>query len=195
MEKFKPVEIKDVISKEYQNEIYKYLTDINFDWHFMEDATSELANTVQTSTPGFGNLIYYSPHKENPHLEFFKPLVDAIAEKANLQIVKMLRIRVGFLLNTKYPIPSMPYKHNMPHRDYDQDHYVACYYVNDCDGDTVVFHETTASDKYYPMHKSTPEKGKVLLFNGWHYHASTCPKMFTKRLVITINFVADKNGQ
>lgn len=194
MDKFKPLEFHNVVDKEYQDAIYKYLTDINFDWHFMEDATAELANTIQTSTPAFGNLIYYSSHENNPHAEFFKPLVDAILEQANLKLVKMLRIRAGFLLNTKYAIPSMPYKHNTPHQDYNLDHYVACYYVNDTDGDTIVFNETTESEKYYPMHKCTPQKGKALLFNGLHYHASSCPKMFTKRLVITINFRADKNG-
>lgn len=190
---FKPVEYRQVVDSEYRDAIYDYLTDINFPWHFMEDATTEKINTVQVSTPAFGNLLYYQGQENNPHLEFFKPLIAAIEEQSNMTITNLMRVRAGFLLNTKYAIPSMPYKHNAPHRDYDQEHYVAVYYVNDTDGDTVIFHETERADKYYPMHKSSPEAGKVVLFNGWHYHASSCPKMFTKRIAITLNFTATRN--
>jgi hypothetical protein len=97
-------------------------------------------------------------------------------------------------LNTRYAISSMPYKHNLPHRKYEQDHYVAVYHVNETDGETIIFNQTEPADKYYPMHKCMPEKGKLLLFNGSHYYASTCPKVFTKRITLTINFTATKNG-
>jgi hypothetical protein len=191
---FKPREYNNVVSPSFQDEIYNYLTDINFDWHFMEDTTNEVANPLTASIPSFGNLIYY-PNKDNPHLDFFKPLLEGLEQAGNFKIIDLLRIRVGFLLNTRYPLPNMPYKHNTPHRDFEQEHYVAVYYVNKADGETVVFRETEASEKYNILHKSMPEKGKAVLFNGWHYHASTCPKMHNKRIAITINFTADiKNG-
>lgn len=185
---FKPLEIKTVVDPTYQLEIYNYLTDISFDWHFMEDATNVYANLSTTSTPSFGNLLYYNQHQENPHFEFFKPLVQKIEEASGLKIAELLRVRAGFLLNTKYSLPSQPYKYNEPHVDFNLDHYTAVYYVNESDGDTVIFNETEPSEKYYPMHKSTPEPGKVLVFNGRHFHASTCPKIHTKRIAITINF-------
>jgi len=123
----------------------------------------------------------------------FQPLLDAILEKSQLTLDTLLRVRVGFLLNTKYVLPSMPYKYNTPHRDYDQEHYTAVYYVNDSDGDTVVFHEIEESEKYRVMLKSQPNKGKALVFNGWHYHASSCPKICTKRIAVTLNFTAHGN--
>ena len=188
---YKPLEIKNVIDETYQDEIYKLLTDVNFNWHFLEDTTREYANDSLTSTPSFVNLIFHPNNDANPHYDFFKPLLDAILEKSNLKLHTLLRIRVGFLLNTKYVLPSMPYKYNTPHRDYDQDHYTAVYYVNEADGDTVVFHEIEKAEQYRIMMKSSPEKGKALLFNGWHYHASSCPKIRTKRITITLNFTAD----
>lgn len=195
MDKFKPIEIRNFVDKEYQNELYNYVTDINFPWYFMEDATTEIINTPNVSTPSFGNLIYWDKNpNHHPDIEIFKPMLAMIEEKFDLTIENLLRVRLGFLLNTKYTLSSMPYRHNQPHRDYDQEHYVAVYYVNEADGETVIFNETEAADKYYPMHKCMPEKGKMLLFNGWHYHASTCPKVFTKRIALTINFTASKNG-
>jgi hypothetical protein len=191
--KFEPLEIKNVIDVDYQNQLYQALTDVNFNWHFLEDATHEFANDSLTSTPSFVNLIFHPNNKDNPHLPLFQPLLDAILEKSQLTLDTLLRIRVGFLLNTKYVLPSMPYKYNTPHRDYDQEHYTAVYYVNDSDGDTVVFHEIEKSEKYRVMLKSQPDKGKALVFNGWHYHASSCPKICTKRIAITLNFTAHGN--
>jgi len=188
---YKPLEIKNVVDEAYQDEIYKLLTKVNFNWHFLEDTTREYANDSMTSTPSFVNLIFHPNNDANPHYQFFKPLLDAILEKSNLKLHTLLRIRVGFLLNTKYVLPSMPYKYNTPHRDYDQDHYTAVYYVNEADGDTVVFHEIEKAEQYRIMMKSSPEQGKALLFNGWHYHASSCPKIKTKRITITLNFTAD----
>lgn len=185
---FKPLEFRNVVEREQQLAIYNYLTDINFDWHFMEDTTNVFANLPQTSTPAFGNLLYYNQHAENPHYDFFKPLIQKIEEVSGLKINELLRVRAGFLLNTKYSLPSQPYKHNEPHVDFNIDHYTAVYYVNEADGDTIVFNQTEPSDKYYPLHKSTPEMGKMLLFNGRHYHASSCPKIHTKRIAITVNF-------
>lgn len=190
---FKPVEITNIIDAEYQNQIYQYLTDVNFDWHFLEDATNIYVNDTQNSTPSFANLIYRSNTDSNPHLEFFKPLIESILQKSNLKLDKLIRVRAGFLLNTKYVLPSMPYKYNTPHRDYEEEHYTAIYYVNDSDGDTFVFHEKEKSNDYKVMHKSRPDKGKVLLFDGLHYHASSCPKMCTKRIVLTLNFTATAN--
>lgn len=190
MEIFKPREYKSFVDQNYQKEIYNKLTDINFPWHFMEDATFERANTPDTSTPCFANLLYHTNYEKNPEYDFFIPLIDRLKETTQAQNFNLLRVRIGFLLNTKYSLPSQPYRYNTPHRDYDQDHYVAVYYVNETDGDTVVFRETELSEKFYPLHKCTPEAGKLLLFNGWHYHSSTCPKIHTKRIAITINFQA-----
>ena len=191
MEKFKPIEYREFVDPVYQQAMYKYVTDINFPWHFMEDATTELINTVAVSTPSFGHLVYYHKHEENPHFDFFKPMLDAIETKCNMKVNKLLRMRLGFLLNTKYPLPSMPYKFNTPHKDYDQEHFTAVYYVNQTDGETVIFNETEPAAKYYPMHRCMPERNKLLLFNGMHYHSSTCPKVFTKRIALTINFVGE----
>lgn len=192
MEKFKPIEYHDFVDKDYQEAIYKHVTDIKFNWHFMEDPTTERINTFQVSTPSFGNLIYWEKTENNDPIDFWLPVLDAIEDKFNLKITKLLRMRLGFLMNTRYAMSSQPYRHNEPHVDYDQEHYTLVYYVNESDGDTIIFNETEKAEKYYPMHKCMPQRGKALLFNGKHYHASTCPKIHTKRIVLTVNFIAHK---
>ena len=72
---FKPIEIENVIEKDYQKQILDVVTDITFDWHFMEDTTFEKTDTLNRSTPSFANLVYHPNNKENPGLEFFTPLL------------------------------------------------------------------------------------------------------------------------
>lgn len=188
---FKPLEINNVIDQEYQDRIYNLVTDIQFPWHFMEDTTHEKATDKTSSTPAFGHVVYHPSHSQNPYAEFFTPLVNAIVEQANMKLKIVHRIRLGFLLNTKYTYAGSPYQYNTVHRDMESPHWTAVYYLNDCDGSTVIFRETQIAEKYYPLHKSEPKKGKVVVFDGAHYHASTCPKVFNKRIVCTINFSAE----
>ena len=197
---FEPLEIRDVIDYNYSQAILDKVTSIDFDWHYMNDTTIEnkLEQDPKHSTPCFANLVYHPTKEHNPHLDFFMPLLTETCNKAGLKLHTLLRMRLGFLLNTKYSFPHLPYTWNTPHRDFEQEHYTACYYVNTSDGETVIFHETEqpllGKQKFHPMFKSAPLQGKVLIFNGWHYHASMCPKVFNRRIVMTMNFTARQNN-
>ncbi len=192
MEMFNPIERSQLVDREYQNSIHAYLINNDFPWYFTEDTKTERFNTPDKSTPSFGSIIYDNGCEHNPHFEFFKPLIAAIESQFNVKITELMRISADFLFNTKYPLPSMPYKHNAPQRDYQTEHFTVCYYVNETDGETVVYRETEAAEKHYPMHKCMPEKGKALMFNGLNFYANTCPKVHTKRIVLTINFTGEK---
>ncbi len=85
--------------------------------------------------------------------------------------------------------------------DFTEPHQTAVYYVNDSDGDTVVFKETVddvppgraarfANDNKFRIEAcSSPVKGKMIAFDGRHYHASMHPMKASKRIAITFNFV------
>ena len=192
MEKIKPVEVRQIVDIEYQDKIYDYLTDPSFTWNYEEDVTTALINTPAASTPTFNHVIYDYSRVENPHYGLLEQLVTEIQQQFKLKITEMINVRAEFLLNTKYPIPSLPYKHNTPHRDYDTEHFVVTYYVNESDGETVVFNEVEPAPKYYSMHRCMPQKGKALFFNGEHFYADTCPKVHTKRIALTFKFKAER---
>jgi hypothetical protein len=65
---------------------------------------------------------------------------------------------------------------------------VALYYVNSCNGDTFIFNETTQSKEYTIKKRITPEKGKLLLFDGNNYHSSSPASNSNIRLVISFNY-------
>jgi hypothetical protein len=86
-------------------------------------------------------------------------------------------------------------------------HYTACYYISDSDGDTVIFDQTlaeiqesniteqalydfVANNKFTVAQRCSPKKGRVCVFDGLRFHASTKPAEHDRRLVITINYIA-----
>tara|TARA_Y100000389_G_C17471282_1_gene531367 strand:+ start:8878 stop:9453 length:576 start_codon:yes stop_codon:yes gene_type:complete len=186
------IEIPNLIDREAQQKLYDIVTGIDFPWHYLEDTTYEFGNKKSIQTPGFSHLLFSNDSKQSEFLDEFTPMFLKGVEACGLKLISTMRLRLGFLLKTRYNLPNMPYVYNTPHIDFDVDHYTALYYLNSCDGDTIIFNQTEESEKYSIKHRSTPAAGKFMLFNGNHYHASSCPKMEPSRIVLTMNFTAEK---
>jgi hypothetical protein len=127
-------------------------------------------------------------------------LVYSIEQAHGQRMEDLYRIRVGFLT----PTNESGGKYNTPHVDFLWDHYTACFYVNDSDGDTVIFKDTInelsgevceeSLNEFANEHDFTilesirPQRNRVCIFNGKNFHASTKPKINERRLVITVNY-------
>ena len=133
---------------------------------------------------------------------FIKPIVYSIEEAMGYKMTQLLRIRVGLLMQTH----EQDYKYNTPHVDFLFPHHTACYYVNDTDGDTVVFNETTSginpitedsiidyvkNTNFTIEKRSTPKKNRLCVFDGLQFHSSSKPQHHEKRIVITVNYIPE----
>lgn len=85
-------------------------------------------------------------------------------------------------------------KYNTPHIDNKfWNSYSMIYYVNDSDGDTVIFNEvsdeenTKKPEKLTIKKTITPKKNRAVLFRGNYFHTSTNPTINDKRIVINVN--------
>jgi hypothetical protein len=86
---------------------------------------------------------------------------------------------------------------HMPHIDSLYPHYIAIYYVNDSDGDTFIFNESNPTfekdfsymqdHKFTVRDRITPKKGRVVIFPGHIYHASSFARRSPFRCVVNIN--------
>lgn len=181
------ITIKDIIPKSQQKFLYDIVTSLEFDWHYLDEVTYEKTIENKKSVPGFCNMLH-SNGNSNVHANLFYPILLEFLDKNNMKLKSLFRMRLGLLMNTAYSMPHLPYSYNNPHVDMNEEHMVGLYYLNDSDGDTVIFDQTEESSSYTVKKRVSPEQGKFICFDGKHYHASTCPKMFTKRLVLTVNF-------
>jgi len=123
------------------------------------------------------------------------PLLFVSCEKAGLRFTDLIRVRLGL-----FPKDSLEVPHHNPHVDFYEPHTVGLYYVNDSDGDTVVFNQTTEqvslqqsviianAGQFTTLARIAPKKGRMVFFDGRHYHASMHPIRSSHRIVVTFNF-------
>lgn len=185
----------NLLPQGYADQIEADLMSREFPWHYINDVTNESYG----NNAGFVHVIYEHEGIASSWYPFIKPLVYSIAEANGKPLKHLYRIRVGCLL------PSNRIGSNSPHLDLLWPHYTACYYVNNSDGNTVLFDQTkenvgpvlnditlrnyTDETQFTIAGESVPHKNSVCLFDGFRFHASTNPKQTDRRLVITVNYI------
>lgn len=188
--------IDKIIPQGYADQIEADIMRTGFPWMYIDDVT----NVNYGNNSGFVHAAYDYGRESSDWYPFIKPMVYAIAEANETTLTQLLRIRVGFLTPTEIA------EYNTPHVDFTMGHYTACYYVNDSDGDTVVFDQRltdVASDNiteqvlkdyveqttFTIASRCEPKKGRVCIFDGMRFHASSKPNHTDRRLVITVNYI------
>lgn len=189
-----------IIPSGYSDQIENDLNRMQFPWHYISDVT----NRNYGNNSGFVHIAHDFGKEPSEWYPFIKPIVYSIEEAMGHKMSDLLRIRVGLLTKTSEP----EYEFNTPHVDFLMPHYTACYYVNDTDGDTIEFEQSIAmmnsseisdtivenyvkNTEFKISDRCTPAKGKLCVFDGLKFHASTKPKLNEKRMVITINYMAN----
>jgi len=98
--------------------------------------------------------------------------------------------RMRVVSNTAAPAPYM----TGVHADSGRPHKTAILYMNDADGDTVIYNEQWSRDHPRDVSKLTvarriaPKANRLLLFDGLHLHTGTIP-MKGFRVAININYI------
>jgi len=119
------------------------------------------------------------------------PLIYKIKDIVGCQIY-LDRVKVNLML----PLPNRKYKlsYNRPHVDHQNaNSKTLIYYLNDSDGETVLFDKTFTGSKIEELsviERVTPKENLAILFDSNRYHASSNPT-FGKRSVINFIFWED----
>jgi hypothetical protein len=130
-----------------------------------------------------------------PRPDFLLPLIETTARKLGMNVGPdhLIRAKANILPPL---ITKTANRLNLPHTDTNIPHVVFLYYLNDCDGDTVIFNQrrTAETAKTHIVHDPdlaiarsfTPRRNSMLVFEGSWYHTSTVPTQ-GYRMVININ--------
>jgi hypothetical protein len=196
--------IDDIIPLTYQNHIESLIENTNeFPWFFSSSINQNPDNSIftdknTTDAPGLGHIIIH-PETQKPHSPLYPyvlPILFFLEEKTGIKIKNILRSRVR--RTVQYPGHTLE-KYTPAHVDLAQsvDYKSLVYYVDESDGDTVLFDKEYDSEKgdtvlYNNDRKQivrvAPKKGRALLFKGKIFHAGNCPVDFKKRTVINFDF-------
>lgn len=175
--------IDDVVDKKTQDEIENSVFSKNTKWIFARtvfyDGTNpEVNDTQKKSLMSFTNLMMdpVNQPESDPNVQLYLKPIQSLA-KTVLQIRAQLQLPV---LTEKYKLYGVP--HVDGYRD--SPYKVGVYYVNDSDGPTYIFKQTTNNTSPLNIMNGIldvettiePKKGRLLVFDGNVYHAVGKPK-------------------
>jgi len=180
----------DIIDIDHQNQIKNLLFSDKFNWFFCKDISIN-DNHVQ-QRPGFAHYFYNNKSvNSNFHKDVFQIITKSL-EKANIKYTECIQGRSFFQL----PL-NLPDRQNVdsPHIDRDVPHLAVLYYVNDGDGDTIIYENTFNGYDKIPhkndlkiKQKVSPKMGRVVIFNGKYWHTAEQPE-HNVRCIINYNVV------
>ena len=182
----------NIISKKESEKIKNtILHNGTFPWYFVSDI-SHTNNEFQTR-PGHFHLFMDNGKPNSSAFEVIKGIGDKVNKKLKKKL-SMWQVR-SFLqlpLNEKLLYKNGKHREDTPHIDIEQPHTVFLYYVNDADGDTILYNYRSKNIKDIPNYedikiikKVTPKQGRVLVFDGMTWHTAQQP---TKGPRCIINF-------
>jgi hypothetical protein len=166
----------DVVSVQQQDDIKNSLLLKNTSgWHFFLDKGNFI-------TPGLVTSVFeaLTSFKDEKYFDQFNDVLVNACEQAKLEIDQLIQIRPFIQLPV---VEKFRTEHNNIHRDQNFPHVVCVYYVDDSDGDTLIFDDT----KSVVIQRIQPKKGRAVFFDGLRYHASSCPQE-NLRMIINYNF-------
>lgn len=190
------LELENIIPETYQDLLLERVTSNKFPWYFNPNLVTDelLINNKDINHIGFNHFLLEGRIVVSNQYDIFAPLVAAI-EKHIPGMTVMERMRLNHTQTS-----SVDNLHHLPHTDSTFPHINAIYYVNDSDGDTFIFEEKTEdfeidatidtmmNASWTTKHRCTPKKGKVLIFQGDSFHASSFCKQSPYRIVVNMNF-------
>ena len=180
----------DIIEKPYQELIKETLlggdnspsvdtVEEAFPWYYTADITD---NTHKGNQGRFGFSHQYVNPEDGIVSDFhnlFLGLIKNSCKKLKIKKVDVLQGRSFISTPTNIPRDDV----DTPHVDMVAPHFIMLYYVCDSDGDTIIYNEKTRFDNCNPddkmkftiKKKVSPKQGRVVLFNGIHYHTAQQP--------------------
>jgi hypothetical protein len=192
------IEIDNVIPVDYQNHLLETFTSWEFPWVLNKNMVSgdDCFKGLNRNPVGFNHFFYENNKPTSNFFQLVYPLVLSLTSQSKLPFNRMYRMRANLTLPNNLPDADML----LPHIDSFFPHWNAIYYVNDSDGDTIIFNETNDTydsgqadidrikeDNFTIKHRITPKKGKLLAFPGHYYHTASFCKESDFRCLININ--------
>ena len=190
--------IDDIIPKDYQDYIETLMTGWEFSWVFNQSMVSpdDEFKGKEENHAGFNHFFFENNQPTSQHFQSIYPLVLSITSKEKVHFNRLIRMRANLTL----PNTTSKLEWHMPHIDSFFEHWNSIYYVNNSDGDTVIFNETNddyssgqddiiriQQGKFTIKQRVEPKKGRIVIFPGKYYHSSSWARNSKFRCVININ--------
>lgn len=183
---------EDFVTGSLKKDLEEYIfTSNSFLWQYKQYTSSSSFAPKFTffddeKTYDTRQLVHVVDDNNSRDIAVISPLLYKISDLVGYKL-HIIRVKANMLI-PELNIPNDTY--HRPHVDHgDPEARTLIYYVNDCDGDTIIFDKTyTGEDpgKLEIVERITPKAGSAVLFDSNIYHASSSP---TKGPRSVINFI------
>jgi hypothetical protein len=159
--------------------------DTKLDYDFIKNDE----NIISLNFGVFRHAVFRDKKIISPFYDLYlSNLKSVIEKKFKVEVESFERI----YLNFSTPTGTKTEKYGVPHIDERTTNTkIVIYYINDTDGDTVVFDEyyndRINSEKKTISQRITPKKSRAVMFDSTRYHSTSWPSENTRR-IININF-------
>ncbi len=136
----------------------------------------------------FGHTFYFDKQPQSEYYAIVLELFNKFCKKNDIDYKALLRLKA----NLTFPDGDSELT-QAPHIDHSFPHKVFLYYINDSDGDTIIydkkFSEVGEHVDLYEKERVSPRAGRAIGFDGLTYHSPLTPLNTQYRAVINITYL------
>lgn len=170
----------------------------NFYWYYLNNISNYYDKSKIFNRFGFYHVfIRYGIYTNTPYKLIIKNLLEKQLKETNCNFI--LRSRADMTVYHKEKIIHDPHVDFLVDRDkVTQNHISTIFYVNNSDGDTVIYKEkahnisditpTPNLKNLTILKKIKPVANRLLIFSGNYIHTGHSPKNHSNRILINSNF-------
>ena len=183
--------IDNFLSKTYYKSILELLSGHNFDWKYLENITdpeNETKSVDNFNGYRLSHTFWDEKKRSLPPLgPYMEPLLYKIMDVAECDFV--LRARADMVTWSKDEFI------HPPHADFPFPNTASIFYVNETDGDTIIY------DEHHPILKSkisqrvSPKANRLILFDGSLLHTGSSPTKHKNRILINSNYMKKEDAE
>ena len=187
----------DILDTSESDHVEQFLKDPRFPWFFVGSKNSSTvhqeysqldsdSNTRETTL--LSHSFYLNGEQQSLNYKISDFILDRFLSRSGVSFKGLTRSKANLQFKSAELNRT---NYTTPHVDSLSQHTVLIYYVNDSDGNTVIFDRELGQDKteYTIIKEIEHKKGRFLLFDGKHYHAAKFSLLSDVRINVNYNIL------
>ena len=180
--------IDKFLDEEEANLIENLLFFSNFPWYYQSktvDSSNKIYSKCYISWPGLRHFFYYNDSISSKDTLVVLPIFNEFKKLVNNINLKSMAA------NLNMPVISNETLHGLPHVDQESvnPNLTGIYYVNDCDGDTILFKEKFDGNRLLDYNldiktKIQPRKNRFVYWDSRAYHAAPICNTIPRAVIV-----------
>ena len=181
--------IDNYLTQSYHKAIQDLLLGSDFPWFYNRNinSTIETIGAKSFNEYGFSHHFYKDGYfRDSQYATFIKPMLLNLKDTVNCDCILRSRADMVTWSHEDFIHP--------PHVDFYFPNVATIFYINDTDGDTIIYNQNHFLDikKLEIKERVNPKANRLVIFNGDVLHTGSSPTKHKNRILINSNFKKDE---